>query len=108
VDEFVRLVWRHGPAVHSYLSRRAGYQQAARASPTLGTLLTTGWTLGAPRPREDWIATPIPPIIADDAFEAANRVSRVNRDNSKWSPRHVGVDEAWLLRALVSCDACGV
>jgi RNA polymerase sigma-70 factor (ECF subfamily) len=28
VDEFVRLFWRHGPAVHSYLSRRAGHQQA--------------------------------------------------------------------------------
>jgi RNA polymerase sigma-70 factor (ECF subfamily) len=28
VDEFVRLFWRHGPAVHSYLSRRAGRQQA--------------------------------------------------------------------------------
>jgi RNA polymerase sigma-70 factor (ECF subfamily) len=27
-DEFVRLFWRHGPAVHSYLSRRAGRQQA--------------------------------------------------------------------------------
>jgi RNA polymerase sigma-70 factor (ECF subfamily) len=28
VDEFVRLFWRHGPAVHSYLSRRAGHQHA--------------------------------------------------------------------------------
>ncbi len=28
VDEFIRLFWRHGPAVHSYLSRRAGHQQA--------------------------------------------------------------------------------
>jgi RNA polymerase sigma factor (sigma-70 family) len=28
VDEFIRLFWRHGPAVHSYLSRRAGPQQA--------------------------------------------------------------------------------
>jgi RNA polymerase sigma-70 factor (ECF subfamily) len=28
VDEFVRLFWRHGPAVHGYLSRRAGHQQA--------------------------------------------------------------------------------
>jgi len=27
-DEFVRLFWLHGPAVHSYLSRRAGHQQA--------------------------------------------------------------------------------
>jgi RNA polymerase sigma-70 factor (ECF subfamily) len=28
VDDFVRLFWRHGPAVHSYLSRRAGHQHA--------------------------------------------------------------------------------
>jgi RNA polymerase sigma-70 factor (ECF subfamily) len=28
VDEFVRLFWCHGPAVHSYLSRRAGHQLA--------------------------------------------------------------------------------
>jgi RNA polymerase sigma factor (sigma-70 family) len=28
VDEFIRLFWCHGPAVHSYLSRRAGCQQA--------------------------------------------------------------------------------
>jgi site-specific DNA recombinase len=58
-----------------------------------------------PRPRQDWIAIPVPSIISDDTFEAASRVSR---DNSKWSPRHVGTDEAWLLRALVRCGACGV
>ena len=28
MDEFIRLFWQHGPAVHSYLSRRAGHQQA--------------------------------------------------------------------------------
>jgi RNA polymerase sigma-70 factor (ECF subfamily) len=28
VDEFIGLFWRHGPAVHSYLSRRAGNQAA--------------------------------------------------------------------------------
>jgi RNA polymerase sigma-70 factor (ECF subfamily) len=28
VDDFIRLFWRHGPAVHSYLSRRAGHQLA--------------------------------------------------------------------------------
>ena len=58
-----------------------------------------------PRPREDWIAIAVPAIISEDTFETASRVSR---DNSKWSPRHVGVDEAWLLRALVRCGACGV
>ena len=28
MDEFIRLFWQHGPAVHSYLSRRAGHQLA--------------------------------------------------------------------------------
>ena len=28
MDEFVRLFWRYGPAVHGYLSRRVGHQQA--------------------------------------------------------------------------------
>ena len=28
VDEFVRLFWCHGPAVHAYPSRRVGHQQA--------------------------------------------------------------------------------
>src|SRR5262249_45987736 len=28
VREFGRLFWRHGPAVHAYLSRRAGHQHA--------------------------------------------------------------------------------
>jgi site-specific DNA recombinase len=57
-----------------------------------------------PRPREDWIAIPVAAIVTDDIFEAAGNVSR---DNSKWSPRNTD-DEAWLLRALVRCGACGV
>jgi len=63
-------------------------------------------TTQRPRPREEWIAIPCPPIIADTVFDAAQRVSR---DNSKWSPRNLPDDvEAWLLRRLVRCGACGV
>ncbi|MGH2721081.1 MAG: recombinase family protein [Actinomycetota bacterium] len=57
-----------------------------------------------PRPREDWIEIPVPPVIAEDVFEAASRVSR---DNSKWSPRNAD-DDAWLLRGLVRCGVCNV
>jgi site-specific DNA recombinase len=60
--------------------------------------------LQRPRPREEWIAIACPPILPDDLFEAAQRVSR---DNSKWSPRNIH-DEAWLLRGLVVCGSCGV
>ncbi|MBI4728255.1 MAG: recombinase family protein [Acidobacteria bacterium] len=61
-------------------------------------------TTPRPRSREEWIAIPVPPIVASEVFEAAAGVSR---DNSKWSPRNAepGV---WLLRGLVRCGACGV
>jgi site-specific DNA recombinase len=63
-------------------------------------------TMQRPRPREEWIAIPCPSIIVDTVFDAAQRVSR---DNSKWSPRNLTEDvEAWLLRRLVHCGACGV
>ena len=61
-------------------------------------------TLQRFRPREEWIAIAVPPIVAEEVFEAAQATSR---DNSKWSPRRVG-DEAWLLRGLIVCGSCGV
>ena len=50
------------------------------------------------RPREEWIAIPVPAIIDRDTFD---RVKQVSRDNSKWNPRGAewGV---WLLRGLIS------
>ena len=58
------------------------------------------------RPQEEWIAVPCPPILDDVVFEAAQKVSR---DNSSWSPRNLPEDvEAWLLRRLVRCGACGM
>jgi site-specific DNA recombinase len=54
------------------------------------------------RPREEWIAIPVPAIIDRDTFE---RVKQVSRDNSKWNPR--GAEwGAWLLRGLVECGHC--
>jgi site-specific DNA recombinase len=56
------------------------------------------------RPREEWIAIPVPSIIDRDMFERAKHVSR---DNSKWNPR--GADwGAWLLRGLIECGHCHV
>jgi site-specific DNA recombinase len=57
-----------------------------------------------PRPRAEWIAIPCPPLITDQTFEAAAKVSY---DNSKWSPRRAAPG-AWLLRGLVKCGPCGV
>jgi site-specific DNA recombinase len=56
------------------------------------------------RPREEWIAIPVPPIIDRDTFE---RVKQITRDNSQWNPR--GAEPgAWLLRGLVQCGNCHV
>ncbi len=54
------------------------------------------------RPREEWIAIPVPAIIDRDTF---NRVKQISRDNSKWNPRGAewGV---WLLRGLIECGHC--
>jgi site-specific DNA recombinase len=57
-----------------------------------------------PRPRGDWIAIAVPAIVAEDVFDAAQRVSR---DNSQWSPRNTEPGE-WLLRGLVTCGRCRV
>jgi site-specific DNA recombinase len=57
-----------------------------------------------PRPRDEWIAIPCPPVITDETFETAAKVSH---DNSKWSPRRAEPG-AWLLRGLVKCGPCGV
>jgi site-specific DNA recombinase len=56
------------------------------------------------RPRDQWIPIAVPTIIAEELFEAAQRVSY---DNSKWSPRRAGLNH-WLLRGLVKCGHCGV
>jgi site-specific DNA recombinase len=56
------------------------------------------------RPKEDWIRVPVPAIISEETFEAAQRVKR---DNSVFSPRRT-TPGTWLLRGLVVCGKCGV
>ncbi|MBN9560568.1 MAG: recombinase family protein [Alphaproteobacteria bacterium] len=56
------------------------------------------------RPRNEWISLPVPAIIDEALFEAAQRVSY---DNSRWSPRRTDPDH-WLLRGLVKCGHCGI
>ncbi len=46
----------------------------------------------------------MPPIVADDTFQAAQQVSR---DNTQWSPRRAEPGQ-WLLRGLVTCGTCQV
>jgi site-specific DNA recombinase len=61
-------------------------------------------TRQVPRPRADWIAIPCPPLISEEMFETAGKVST---DNAQWSPRRAEPG-AWLLRGLVKCGPCGV
>ena len=61
-------------------------------------------TRQVPRPRNEWITIPCPPLISEETFEAAGKASA---DNSKWSPRRAEPG-AWLLRGLVKCGPCGV
>jgi site-specific DNA recombinase len=56
------------------------------------------------RPSQEWIEIPVPAIIREDLFEAAQRVAR---DHSYFGPRRTGPDH-WLLRRLVVCGHCGV
>ena len=56
------------------------------------------------RPREEWVEIPVPAIIDEDTFEAAEARAR---DNSTYSPRRTEPD-TFLLRRLLRCDACGV
>ena len=56
------------------------------------------------RPPEEWIEIPVPAIVSEDLFEAAQRVAR---DHSHFSPRRTQPAQ-WLLRRLVVCGHCGV
>jgi site-specific DNA recombinase len=58
----------------------------------------------AGRPRDEWITIACPPIIPDELFETAAKISY---DNSQWSPRRAEPG-AWLLRGIVKCGRCGV
>jgi len=56
------------------------------------------------RPREEWIAIPVPAIIDRDTFE---RVTHITHENWRLSPRSVGPD-SYLLRGLIKCGHCHV
>ncbi len=77
------------------------YYNRTEAVPQRGR---TGRTRQMTRSPDQWIAIPVPAVLKEDLFEAAQRVSR---DNSRWSPRRAEPGH-WLLRGLVKCGHCGV
>ena len=56
------------------------------------------------RPKEEWIAIPVPVIVTDEVFEAAARTST---GNAIFSARRARPG-AFLLRGLVRCGTCDV
>ena len=55
------------------------------------------------RPKEQWIAISVPPILELKTFHQA---ARRGRDNQSFAPRNLK-EEAYLLRRLVRCGRCG-
>ena len=55
----------------------------------------------APRPPEDWITVPVPPVVSEDIFAQVQAKLDVNQQGASRNTRH-----EYLLRALVSCGAC--
>src|SRR5437763_10482921 len=55
----------------------------------------------APRPEEDWIAVPVPPIVSEEIFAQVQAKLDANQQCAARNTRH-----EYLLRALVSCGAC--
>ena len=55
------------------------------------------------RPKEEWIAISVPPILDLQTFHQA---ARRGRDNQSFAPRNLK-EQAYLLRRLVRCGRCG-
>jgi site-specific DNA recombinase len=56
-----------------------------------------------PRPREEWLAIPVPPIIAPEVFEAAQQKLRRNQGLAKRNRKH----EYLFLGGRLRCGRCG-
>ena len=55
----------------------------------------------APRPAQDWIAVPVPPVVSEQTFAQVQAKLDANQQGAARNTRH-----EYLLRALISCGAC--
>jgi site-specific DNA recombinase len=55
----------------------------------------------APRPEQDWIEVPVPPVVSAETFARVQAKLDTNQQSAARNTRH-----EYLLRALVSCGAC--
>ncbi len=89
-----RLLRNEGYIGTVYYNRKERIQGATRGR----------MTRNRERPREEWIAIPVPAIIDRDTFD---RVNHITHENWRLSPRGVAPD-AFLLRGLIQCGHCHV
>jgi site-specific DNA recombinase len=93
--------------IHRCLHREAylgtlyyNQSQLVMVNPSDGGPPRTRTTL---KPRKEWIAVSIPPIIDQETYE---RSQARHRPNQQFSPRNLHV-ERWLLRRILRCAKCG-
>ena len=55
----------------------------------------------APRPEQDWIEVPVPPVVSAETFAQVQAKLDTNQQSAARNTHH-----EYLLRALVSCGAC--
>jgi site-specific DNA recombinase len=55
----------------------------------------------APRPEQDWITVPVPPVVSEETFAQVQAKLDANQQGAARNTRH-----EYLLRALVSCGGC--
>jgi site-specific DNA recombinase len=61
----------------------------------------TNRTKQVPRPREEWLCVPVPPIVTDDRFEAARDKAKRNAELSKRNRKYT-----YLFAGMLSCRVC--
>jgi len=95
----VRGILRNPSYAGRALSNRT---QVAPARGRKSAMLPAGPGIShAPRPEEDWIAVPVPPIVSEEAFAQVQAKLDANQQGAARNTRH-----EYLLRALISCGAC--
>jgi site-specific DNA recombinase len=82
----------------AYANRYHKVAARGRKSPVVPMGSGTSYTL---RPPQEWIAIPVPAIIAPEAFELVHTKLALNQQFARRNLRH-----EFLLRGLVSCGHC--
>src|SRR4249920_347761 len=95
----VRGILRNPSYAGRALSNRT---QVAPARSRKSAMLPAGPGIShAPRPEEDWIAVPVPPVVSEQIFAQVQAKLDANQQGAARNTRH-----EYLLRALISCGAC--